>query len=73
MVHNLKHRLHAELVTDALLVRGVHVEHIMSAVQANPHRMTLFARVTDGELTYPDRGPSAKPVAAGSGVCYKTT
>jgi hypothetical protein len=34
-------------------VRGISVAHIMSAGKAQPHRMTSFARVEDGEIAYP--------------------
>jgi uncharacterized protein (DUF488 family) len=46
-------RCHRSLIADALTVRGVSVAHIMSAGKAQPHRMTSFARVEDGEITYP--------------------
>jgi uncharacterized protein (DUF488 family) len=46
-------RCHRSLVADALTARGVEVAHIMSATRANPHRMTPFARVRRGKVTYP--------------------
>lgn len=45
-------RCHRSLIADALLVRGVEVRHILGAA-ADPHRLTPFARVEDGRLTYP--------------------
>jgi uncharacterized protein (DUF488 family) len=46
-------RCHRSLIADALTVRGVPVEHIMSEEKRDPHRLTSFA-VVDGErITYP--------------------
>lgn len=47
---------HRMLIADALTARGIDVRHIMgdrgpSAVQ--PHRLTPFARVSSGRVTYP--------------------
>jgi uncharacterized protein (DUF488 family) len=44
---------HRQLLSDALLARGVPVRHILSAGDAKPHRMSEFARVVDGRPTYP--------------------
>jgi uncharacterized protein (DUF488 family) len=46
-------RCHRSLVADALTARGIPVFHIMSAAKANPHKLTAFARVEDGRVTYP--------------------
>jgi uncharacterized protein (DUF488 family) len=46
-------RCHRNLVADALAARGIPVTHIMSASKSHPHVMTPFARVRDGEVTYP--------------------
>jgi len=46
-------RCHRSLIADALLARGIPVTHILSATKANPHRLTSFARVEGGRLTYP--------------------
>jgi uncharacterized protein (DUF488 family) len=46
-------RCHRRLITDALLVRGVTVSHIMSVTVTRPAELTPFARVRDGRLTYP--------------------
>ena len=45
-------RCHRTLVSDALTARGVQVEHILDA-GVSPHRLTRFAVVEDGEVTYP--------------------
>jgi uncharacterized protein (DUF488 family) len=46
-------RCHRSLVADYLTARGVAVEHIMSANRRQPHRMTRFASVLNGRVTYP--------------------
>ena len=45
-------RCHRTLVSDALAARGVEVEHILDA-SISPHRITRFAVVQNGEVTYP--------------------
>lgn len=46
-------RCHRSLIADALLVRGVRVEHIMSPAHLQAHKMTPFARVEGRRVTYP--------------------
>jgi uncharacterized protein (DUF488 family) len=46
-------RCHRSLIADALLVRGLRVEHITSLGASKPHKLTPFARVTGERLTYP--------------------
>ena len=46
-------RCHRSLIADALTARGAHVEHLMSAGHASPHRMTSFAHVVGKRVTYP--------------------
>lgn len=46
-------RCHRSLIADALLVRGVQVEEIISATRTQPHAMTSFARVEGTTITYP--------------------
>lgn len=46
-------RCHRRLLSDALVVRGVAVFHILSAAAAKPHELSEFARVEHGRLTYP--------------------
>lgn len=45
-------RCHRSLVGDALLVRGVSVEDILSATSAKPHKLTPWARVEGHRVTY---------------------
>ncbi len=46
-------RCHRSLIADALVVRGLRVEHILGPGWRQPHRLTPFARVEGGRLTYP--------------------
>jgi uncharacterized protein (DUF488 family) len=60
-------RCHRSLIADALLVRGIRTEDIMSATRRRVHTLTLFAKVRDTAITYPTgasrrtpKQPSAK-------------
>ena len=53
-------RCHRSLIGDALLVRGVHVEDIMSAASSRPHEMTSFAKVDGLTIVYPEELAQAK-------------
>ena len=46
-------RCHRSLIADALLVRGVRVEHIIGPKGRKPHALTAFARVDGVHITYP--------------------
>ena len=46
-------RCHRSLIADALLARGVRVEHILSEVRSQPHAITPWARVKKKGITYP--------------------
>jgi uncharacterized protein (DUF488 family) len=46
-------RCHRSLVADALVARGVRVEHIMSETRRDAHRLTAFAKRTGIRITYP--------------------
>ena len=46
-------RCHRSLIADALTVRGLKVEHIISAPKLQEHRLTPFARVEGARITYP--------------------
>ena len=53
-------RCHRSLIADAVTARGGHVEHVMGASHANPHRLTPFAKVHGARVTYPaDRDEAA--------------
>lgn len=49
-------RCHRRLVTDALIVAGAEVRHIMSATTTTPAELDPRARVVDGRPTYPPEG-----------------
>ncbi len=55
-------RCHRSLVADALLARGVVVEHVVGKCTTRPHRLTPFARIDGRTVTYP---PPAAGAAAG--------
>jgi uncharacterized protein (DUF488 family) len=46
-------RCHRSLIADALLVRGIQVEDIISGTRTRPHTLTSFARVRGNRITYP--------------------
>lgn len=46
-------RCHRSLVADALLIRGVRVEHIIGHGRRRPHTLTSFAHVKGDEIIYP--------------------
>lgn len=46
-------RCHRWLVSDALTVRGLKVFHIMGSGKPRPHRLTSWAKVSRGKITYP--------------------
>lgn len=46
-------RCHRSLIADALLVRGIRSEDIMSATHRQIHTLTPFARVRGTRITYP--------------------
>ena len=47
-------RCHRSLIGDALLVRGVSVQDILSATSSRAHELTPFAKVSGKEITYPE-------------------
>jgi hypothetical protein len=55
-------RCHRSLVADALLVRGVRVEDILTRTRAQVHPLTPWARVRGTELTYPPSPASHREV-----------
>jgi uncharacterized protein (DUF488 family) len=46
-------RCHRSLIADALLARGVSVEHLLSLRAARPHELTAFAKIEGTRVTYP--------------------
>jgi len=47
-------RFHRSLIADALLVRGIRTEDIMSATRRQVHTLTPFAQVRGTTIAYPD-------------------
>jgi len=54
-------RCHRSLIADALLIRGIHTEDIMSATRRQVHTLTPFAKVKGTEITYPPGGTEQTP------------
>lgn len=54
-------RCHRSLVADALFVRDIPVEHIMSATRRQLHELTPFARVRGMHITYPQSAQADAP------------
>ena len=46
-------RCHRRLITDALIVAGIEVTHLISSTSAAQAELTPFAKVADGGVTYP--------------------
>jgi uncharacterized protein (DUF488 family) len=57
-------RCHRSLIADALLVRGVPVEHILSGTRLQPHKLTPFAVVDGKKIIYPEPAPQASRATA---------
>ncbi|MBI4381966.1 MAG: DUF488 domain-containing protein [candidate division NC10 bacterium] len=51
----LYRRCHRALIGDAFMVRGGTVSHILAEQKIEDHRMTPFAVVLEGRITYPPR------------------
>jgi uncharacterized protein (DUF488 family) len=45
-------RCHRRLIADALLVRGVEVQHVLGPTKLEPHTLTEFARVVGTRIVY---------------------
>lgn len=59
-------RCHRSLIADALLVRGIRTEDIMSATRRQVHTLTPFAKVRGTAITYPAEASTSaqkKPLA----------
>ena len=54
-------RCHRSLIGDALLARGIPVEHVMSPTHRYPHKLTSFAKVRGAHVTYPSPLPNEQP------------
>ena len=47
-------RCHRSLLADALVARGIPVEHILSGSRRDVHSLTPFARIENGRVIYPE-------------------
>jgi uncharacterized protein (DUF488 family) len=54
-------RCHRLLLADALLARGVTVQHVTGPGRSRPHQLTPFARLVGRRVTYPPTGHLAAP------------
>jgi len=60
-------RCHRSLVADALVARGIAVEHILSGSRRDVHSLTPFGRIENGRVVYPKteaEAPGKKAPAA---------
>jgi uncharacterized protein (DUF488 family) len=46
-------RCHRSLIADALLVRGIEMDHMMTLKTRTKHSMTKFASIDGKQITYP--------------------
>ncbi|MGD0114804.1 MAG: DUF488 domain-containing protein [Dehalococcoidia bacterium] len=60
-------RCHRSLISDALTARGEVVEHIIGRGGAQRHRLTPWARVEDGHVTYPAPRQGGEGIEDGDG------
>jgi uncharacterized protein (DUF488 family) len=49
----LPHKCHRRLISDALVIRGWRVRHLLSPKRIDDHQLTPFACVDGVEITYP--------------------
>ena len=54
-------RCHRSLIADALLVRGIRTEDIMSPTRRQVHTLTPFAKVRGTTITYPAEASGSTP------------
>jgi len=60
-------RCHRSLIADALTVRGIEVDDIMSGKRSRVHSLTSFAKVLNSRITYPlDKASRIRSSHAGS-------
>jgi uncharacterized protein (DUF488 family) len=46
-------RCHRSLIADALVIRGITVEHILSRTSCRTHVLTPWAHISDSKISYP--------------------
>lgn len=57
-------RCHRSLIADALLVRGIRTEHILSTTRRQVHTLTPFAKVEGATITYPPEAVASAEATA---------
>jgi len=62
-------RCHRSLIADALLVRGIRTEDIMSATRRQVHTLTPFAKVRGTAITYPTEALENRQKGAAAKHC----
>jgi uncharacterized protein (DUF488 family) len=60
-------RCHRSLIADALVVRGIAVEHIFSSARTRPHALHSWACVRDTRITYPSPETQDAQLVLGDG------
>jgi uncharacterized protein (DUF488 family) len=65
-------RCHRSLVADALSVRGIPVEHILSGTRTQTHKLTPWARVRGTRITYPEEDGASREKAAANHAATAT-
>jgi hypothetical protein len=60
-------RCHRSLLADALAVRGIPVEHILSGSRRDVHNITPFARIEKERVTYPESLAEARAKKSAAG------
>jgi uncharacterized protein (UPF0262 family) len=58
-------RCHRSLIADALLVRGIRAEDIMSSTRHHIHSLTPFAKVRGTTIAYPAKTSQTTPKQPG--------
>ena len=58
-------RCHRSMVADALTVRGIQVEHIISQQKRRQHALTPFAQVDGTRIVYPPEAPAQGELSLG--------
>lgn len=57
-------RCHRSMVGDALVVRDVDVQDVMTRTSAKPHKLTSFAKVAGTRITYPPEPETSPEIGA---------
>ena len=66
-------RCHRSLIADALLIRGIRVEHILSQTHRQTHTLTSWAKVDGKRITYPPEEKNVEQNAKSRQTKQRTT